>query len=112
MSAPDRRQVRLLFRRLITAEGARVLISRAELESVLGESSAGAVIDRLLAAAGTDKTKMLTATIWLTDMRDFADMNSMWDKWVPKGCAPARACVESRLAVTTIKVEIRIIAAI
>ena len=71
-----------------------------------------AKIDKLLAMCGTDNTKMLSATIWLTDMRDFADMNSMWDKWVPKGCAPARACVESRLAVTTIKVEIRIIAAI
>src|SRR5260221_10966851 len=71
-----------------------------------------AKIDKLLAAAGSDKTKMLSATIWLTDMRDFADMNSVWDKWVPKGCAPARACVESRLAVPTIKVEIRIVAAI
>jgi enamine deaminase RidA (YjgF/YER057c/UK114 family) len=71
-----------------------------------------AKIDKLLAAAGTDNTKMLSATIWLTDMRDFADMNSVWDKWVPKGCAPARACIESRLAVTTIKVEIRIVAAI
>jgi enamine deaminase RidA (YjgF/YER057c/UK114 family) len=69
-------------------------------------------IDRLLAAAGSDKTKMLMATIWLTDMRDFADMNSVWDKWVPEGCAPARACVESRLAVPTIKVEIRIVAAL
>jgi enamine deaminase RidA (YjgF/YER057c/UK114 family) len=71
-----------------------------------------AKIDKLLTAAGSDKTKMLSATIWLTDMRDFADMNSVWDKWVPKGCAPARACVESRLAVPTIKVEIRIVAAI
>jgi enamine deaminase RidA (YjgF/YER057c/UK114 family) len=69
-------------------------------------------IDRLLGLAGTDKTKMLTATIWLTDIRDFADMNSVWDKWVPEGCAPARACVESRLAVPTIKVEIRVIAAL
>jgi WD40 repeat protein/serine/threonine protein kinase len=50
MSVPDRRQVRLLFRRLITAEGARALISRTELESALGGASAGAVIDRLLAA--------------------------------------------------------------
>ena len=71
-----------------------------------------AKIDKLLAMCGTDNTKMLSATIWLTDMRDFADMNSVWDKWVPKGCAPARACVESRLAVTTIKVEIRVTAAI
>jgi enamine deaminase RidA (YjgF/YER057c/UK114 family) len=69
-------------------------------------------IDRLLGLAGSDKTKMLAATIWLTDMRDFADMNSVWDKWVPEGCAPTRACVESRLAVPTIKVEIRITAAL
>ena len=69
-------------------------------------------IDRLLGMAGTDKTKMLEATIWLTDMRDFAEMNSVWDKWVPEGSAPTRACVESRLAVPTIKVEIRVIAAI
>ena len=71
-----------------------------------------AKIDKLLTMCGTDNTKMLTATIWLTDMRDFAEMNSVWDKWVPKGCAPARACVESRLAVSTIKVEIRIVAAL
>jgi enamine deaminase RidA (YjgF/YER057c/UK114 family) len=71
-----------------------------------------AKIDRLLAAAGTDKSKLLVATIWLTDMRDFADMNSVWDKWVPQGSAPARACVESRLAVPTIKVEIRVTAAL
>ncbi len=71
-----------------------------------------AKLDRLLAAAGTDKSKALMATIWLTDMRDFAEMNSVWDKWVPQGCAPARACIESRLAVPTIKVEIRIIAAL
>src|SRR5258708_1544005 len=71
-----------------------------------------AKIDKLLAMCGTDNTKMLSATIWLTDMRDFADMNSVWDKWVPNRSAPARACVHTRLAVTTIKVEIRIIAAI
>src|ERR1051325_3794135 len=59
-------------------------------------------IDKLLAAAGTDKTKMLTATIWLTDMRDFAEMTSVWDRWVREGCPPPRPCVESRLAVTTI----------
>jgi enamine deaminase RidA (YjgF/YER057c/UK114 family) len=69
-------------------------------------------IDKLLALAGSDKTKMLAATIWLTDMRDFADMNSVWDKWVPEGQAPTRACIESRLAVPTIKVEIRITAAV
>jgi enamine deaminase RidA (YjgF/YER057c/UK114 family) len=71
-----------------------------------------AKIDRLLAAAGSDKSKLLVATIWLTDMRDFAEMNSVWDKWVPQGSAPARACVESRLAVPTIKVEIRVTAAL
>lgn len=55
-------------------------------------------IDALLARAGSDRTKILSATIWLADIRDFAAMNEVWDAWVPSGHAPARACVESRLA--------------
>lgn len=68
-------------------------------------------IDSLLAGAGTDKTKILSATIWLADMDDFEEMNSIWDDWVPQGDAPARACVEARLARPEFKVEIGIIAA-
>ncbi len=68
-------------------------------------------IDALLAAAGSDKTKILSATIWLADMRTFDEMNSVWDKWVPQGHTPARACVEAKLAATVYTVEIGIIAA-
>ncbi|MBH61345.1 MAG: hypothetical protein CL569_02615 [Alphaproteobacteria bacterium] len=69
-------------------------------------------IDALLAAAGTDKSKLLSAQIWITDMRDFAEMNAVWDAWVDPGNAPARACVESRLARTYWNVEIACTAAI
>ena len=68
-------------------------------------------IDGFLAEAGTDKTKLLTATIWLSDMRHFADMNAVWDAWVPEGQAPCRACVEARLATTQFDVEIMVTAA-
>ena len=49
-------------------------------------------IDALLAEAGSDKTKILQAIIWLKSMGDFAEMNAVWDAWVPEGHAPARAC--------------------
>lgn len=69
-------------------------------------------IDRLLALAGTDKTRLLTATIWLADISDFNDMNKVWDAWVPQGNAPTRATGESRLAAPGYRVEIIATAAI
>jgi enamine deaminase RidA (YjgF/YER057c/UK114 family) len=69
-------------------------------------------IDKLLAAAGTDKTKLLSATIWLADMGTFAEMNSVWDKWVAEGATPARATVEAKLASPAYTVEIAVIAAV
>lgn len=66
--------------------------------------------DELLAEAGTDKSKLVSATIWLTDMGTFAEMNSIWDAWVLPGCTPARACVEARLAAPEYTVEIAVIA--
>ena len=69
-------------------------------------------IDTLLAEAGSDKSKILSATIWLVDMDDYAAMNSVWDAWAKGGNAPARACVESkRLAAPEYTVEIGVIAA-
>lgn len=68
-------------------------------------------IDRHLAAAGSDKSKLLSATIWLSDMRLYDAMNAEWDAWVPKGQAPARACVEARLAAPGFDVEIMVTAA-
>jgi len=69
-------------------------------------------IDRLLAAAGSDKTKILTANIWLSDISSFAEMNAAWDAWVPAGHTPARATVESKLAAPQYKVEIMVQAAL
>jgi enamine deaminase RidA (YjgF/YER057c/UK114 family) len=69
------------------------------------------IIDALLAKAGTDKTKLLSANIWLTDMATFAEMNTVWDAWVAAGCAPARATVQAQLAAPQYKVEIAVIAA-
>ncbi|MDH3666609.1 MAG: RidA family protein [Paracoccaceae bacterium] len=71
-----------------------------------------ASIDRLLAEAGTDKSKLISATIWLTDMRDFAEMNGVWDAWVSPGDTPTRACVGSGLAAQQFNVEIGVIAAV
>jgi enamine deaminase RidA (YjgF/YER057c/UK114 family) len=68
-------------------------------------------IDVLLAEAGTDKTRVLSATIYLADIGTFAQMNSVWDSWVPKGHTPARATVEARLAAPAYKVEIQLVAA-
>lgn len=65
-----------------------------------------AQIDSLLKKAGTDKTKIVSAQIWLADMADFAAMNDVWDAWVPQGHAPARATGESKLATPDYKVEI------
>lgn len=68
-------------------------------------------IDHLLAAAGTDKTRLLSVTIWLADMRTFDDMNSVWETWVARGATPARATVEAKLASSVYSVEIGVIAA-
>jgi enamine deaminase RidA (YjgF/YER057c/UK114 family) len=71
-----------------------------------------ASIDRLLVAAGSDKTRILSATIYLADIGTFAQMNAAWDAWVPQGHTPARATVEARLAAPQYKVEIQVLAAI
>jgi enamine deaminase RidA (YjgF/YER057c/UK114 family) len=71
-----------------------------------------AQVDRLLAEAGTDKTRILTAQIWLADMNDFAEMNAVWDAWVPQGNCPARATGEAKLATPDYKVEVIVTAAL
>lgn len=70
-----------------------------------------AQIDDLLAKAGTDKTKLLRTNIWITDMKNFAAMNAVWDGWVSQGNTPARATVEAGLATPDYLVEIMVVAA-
>ncbi|MCG7587062.1 MULTISPECIES: RidA family protein [Photobacterium] len=68
-------------------------------------------VEALLEQAGSDKEHMLSATIYIKDMKDFAEMNEVWDNWVPEGHAPARACVEASMAREALLVEISVVAA-
>lgn len=69
-------------------------------------------IDGLLDRAGTDKSKVLRATIWIADMARFDEMNEVWDGWVSPGNTPVRACVEAKLAFPQFEVEIMVEAAV
>ena len=71
-----------------------------------------AEVDRILAAAGTDKTRILSAQIWLADMASFAQMNAVWDAWVPQDHTPARATGEAKLATPAYLVEVIVTAAL
>jgi enamine deaminase RidA (YjgF/YER057c/UK114 family) len=76
----------------------------AQARSVLNQ------IDRLLAEVGSDKTQILSATIYLPSMQDFPQMNAVWDTWVPQGQTPARATVEAKLASPAYRIEVQVVA--
>jgi enamine deaminase RidA (YjgF/YER057c/UK114 family) len=76
-----------------------------QVKQALGE------IDSLLAKGGSDKTKILSTVIWLSDIGDFAAMNKVWDAWVSPGNTPARATVQAKLNDPKMKVEIMVVAA-
>ena len=82
--------------------------------SSVGEQAQGIVdkIDRLLAEAGSDKSKVMSAQVWLTDIATFDEFNAVWDAWVTPGSPPARACVEATLAAPHYKVEVMVVAAL
>lgn len=67
-------------------------------------------VEELLEKAGSDKKHILSVTIYVRDMKDFAAMNEVWDAWVEDGCQPARACVEARMARPELLVEMSVIA--
>jgi enamine deaminase RidA (YjgF/YER057c/UK114 family) len=69
-----------------------------------------ASIDRLLAVAGSNKTKIISANVYLASIADFAAMNSVWDAWVARDAKPARATVEAKLAAPAYRVEIQVVA--
>lgn len=77
----------------------------AQTQGILGQ------VDRLLAEAGTDKTRILSATIYLADIATFSEMNAAWDAWVDRENPPARATVEARLVAPEYRVEIAVTAA-
>lgn len=68
-------------------------------------------LDVVLAEASTDKTRLVWANVWLADITDIEAFNEVWLSWLPEGCAPARACVEARLARPELKVEVAVVAA-
>ena len=70
-----------------------------------------AAVDKRLLQAGSSKSRLLMTTIYLRDMADYDGMNAVWDDWVPEGTAPARACVQARLANPEMRVEVVVIAA-
>jgi enamine deaminase RidA (YjgF/YER057c/UK114 family) len=91
---------------------AGVVANKAAGESVAKQTQEVlSIIDGHLAKAGSDKSKLLTATIYLTDMNTFAEMNAVWDGWVSAGNTPARATVEAKLAAPRYNVEIMVTAA-
>jgi len=69
-----------------------------------------AEVDRLLAAAGSSRSRLVSVTIYLADMADFASMNEVWDEWIPQDAKPARATVEARLATPAYRVEVQALA--
>jgi len=69
-------------------------------------------VDALLKEAGSSRERMLQATVWLSDIKYFAEFNKVWNAWVPNGHAPARACGEVKLAREILKVEVIVTAAI
>jgi len=87
-------------------------------ETSLGQSVADqtrdvlAQIEQSLTEIGSDKSKLLQATIWLTDMASYDEMNAVWDAWVVPGHAPARACVQAKLADPDYALEIQVVAAL
>src|ERR1700733_580670 len=91
---------------------ARVVVKTTPRESVTTQTQEVlTIIDGHQAKAGSDKSKLLTATIYLPDMKTFAEMNAVWDGWVSTGNTPARATVEAKLAAPQYGVEIMVTAA-
>ena len=89
----------------IVADNPKGKSVKEQTKDILGQ------IEGFLKKAGTDKSKLLSANIWITDMANFAEMNAVWDAWVAPGNTPARATVEARLAAPDYKVEIMVVAA-
>ncbi|MBB6092421.1 enamine deaminase RidA (YjgF/YER057c/UK114 family) [Povalibacter uvarum] len=102
----------VVFNGLVYLAG-QVASEEANETTVAGQTRlALAEIDRLLAAAGSSKAHILSASIWLANIDTFSEMNSVWDAWVAPGAAPARATVEARLAGPEYLVEIAVVAAV
>ena len=99
--------------RIVKHNGVAYLCGQVGEGATVAEQTADCLsrVDALLEQAGSSRTQILQAIIWLADMQDFVEMNAVWDAWVPEGHAPARACGEARLARDALRVEIIVTAA-
>ena len=101
----------------VVVHGNTVYLAGVVAQKTAGESVAKqteeilSIIDGHLAKAGTDKSKLLSANIYITDMKTFGEMNAAWDSWVSPGNTPARATVAAKLAAPQFTVEIMVVAA-
>jgi enamine deaminase RidA (YjgF/YER057c/UK114 family) len=101
----------------VVIHGATVYLAGMTANKTLGQSVTEqtreilSMIDGYLAQAGTDKSKLLKANIWLTDIGTWAEMNAVWNAWIVPGSPPARATVEAKLANAQAKIEIMVEAA-
>jgi enamine deaminase RidA (YjgF/YER057c/UK114 family) len=104
------------FCRALTHNGT-LYLSGMTADDLTGDTTAQtrdvlAKIDGFLAKAGTDKTRVLSAVVWLRDIADFEKMNAAWDAWIDKNAMPVRATIEARLAGDDYRVEIMVTAAV
>ena len=112
----ERKQVNKRMSQIVTNGGVVYLAGQVALDAPgasVAEQTRGTLArsDALLAEAGTDKSKLLSANVWLSDMATFDEMNAVWDAWVAEGNPPVRACVEAKLADPAYTVEIMVTAA-
>lgn len=98
----------------VVHNGVAYLAGQVAAGATLEEQARGALaqVDALLTEVGSDRSKLLSATIYLADIADFGAMNAVWDSWVDQDNAPARATVEAKLATSDFKVEFAIVAAV
>lgn len=107
----DRMSQAVVYNGIVTTAG--VVAQEAPGESVEAQTrDILQRIDSLLKEAGTDKSRLLSGSIWLSDIASFNEMNAVWDAWVTPGNTPVRACVEAKLASPKFNVEIQVTAAL
>jgi enamine deaminase RidA (YjgF/YER057c/UK114 family) len=115
MAIIERKETKQRMSRIVTHQGTVYLCGQVCADATQGiEKQTQTMldkVDKLLQSANSDRKHMLSATIYIKDMRDFAVMNTVWDNWLPEGHAPARACVQASMARPELLVEISVIAA-
>ena len=112
----ERKEIKQRMSRIVTHNGTVYLCGQVCADATQGIAEQTQTmldkVDTLLEQAGSDREHILSATVYIRDMKDFAAMNAVWDAWVPEGYAPARACVEARMARPELLVEVSVIAAV